>query len=108
MLLDLLSKITDNIDKNYETKEEIYEQLCLWFLGVVLHRFITGSSTNLGSALLRLDRNHQPASFSSSGNGTSQLATIAPVVVSLVIDFLQMIETNNTNNRSANDHNCQV
>jgi hypothetical protein len=101
--LDLLSKVTDNMmHKRYETKEDFYQQLCMSVFAVLINSFIAKPSLNLSSALPRSDRNHVLTSFNASGNGTAtinQLVGIAPVLVSLIIDFLKTIETN-TDNRS--------
>lgn len=101
LALDLLSKMTDNMmHKRYETREDFYQQLCLSVFALLIDSFLARPSTNLSSAPLRLDRGHELASSNISfGNGTAttnRTAGIATALVSLFIDFLQMIEINNT------------
>ncbi|HLE34278.1 MAG TPA: hypothetical protein VI698_00140 [Nitrososphaerales archaeon] len=110
LALDLLGRMTDNMmHKRYETREDFYQQLCISLFAVLIDSFIAKPSSNfLSSALPRSDRSHELISFNGSfGNGkatTSQPAGIAAALVSLIIDFLQMIEINNADNRSANDN----
>jgi hypothetical protein len=114
LALDLLSKMTDNMmRKRYETREDFYQQSCISLFAVLIDSFLAKPSANfLSSALLRSDRSHEPASFNGSfGNGsttTNQTVGIAAALVSLIIDFLRMIEINDTNNRSVNDHSHQM
>ena len=114
LALDLLGRMTDSMmHKRYETKEDFYQQLCISLFAVLIDSFIAKRSANfLSSALPRSDRSHELTSFNGSfGNGkatTSQPAGIATALVSLIIDFLQMIEINNADNRSVNDHSRQM
>lgn len=111
--LDLLSKITANMmHKHYETRDDFYRQLCVSVFAILIDSFLTKPSANSSSAPLRLDRSRELAySNNSFGNGTAttnRTAGIAAALVSLIIDFLQMVEVNNTNNRSVNGHNHQM
>lgn len=113
LALDLLSRMTDNMmHKHYETREDFYRQLCLSVFTLLIDSFLAKPSTNSSSAPLRLDRSHEVASFNGTfDNGTTrtnQPAGIAAALVSLIIDFLQMIEINNAHNRSVNDHNREM
>ena len=112
--LDLLSKMTVNMmHKRYETKEDFCQQLCVSLFAVLIDSFLAKPSANfLSSALPRSDRSHELTSLNGFfGNGKTtmnQLAGIATALVSLIIDFFQMIEINDTNNRSVNDRNRQM
>jgi hypothetical protein len=101
--LDLLSKMADSMmHKRYETREDFYQQLCISLFAVLIDSFLVKPSANLSSSVLRSDSRQEINPFNGFfGNAktNSQSAGIAAALVSLVIDFLQMVETNNPNNR---------
>jgi hypothetical protein len=106
LALDVLSKMTDSMmHRRYDTREDFYQQLCISLFAVLIDSFLAKPSANFLNSAFRSERSHEQTSSNASfdnGKSTTSQPDVAAAIVSLIIDFVKMVQTNNTNNQGYN------